>query len=203
MENETEQAKKPSKKIVFIIMAVVVIILAIFLSVKILSKGKNNQTEKPSGKEMKEIPETTESQAVPEKDGEELTPEEVIARLNEEEGIGVEQGPVEAEIISPEEESFMPSQARLYRARIEGLEKGSKCTCNWKFYLNEYDEEVLYQQMDDRPCTGGDLEEGLVCGFTTTFIKSRGDLRVHVDVEVEKQGEIVQTAEAEKMYKVQ
>lgn len=133
----------------------------------------------------------------------ELTPEQVLAQMDAAEGVGLEQGSITVAIISPEEEKFSQSQARFYNAQIKGLVNGSSCTCDWKFYLNEYDEETLYQQMDDRQCTGSDKNTGLVCGFTSTFINSRGDLRVVVDVEVEKDGQIVQTASDEKKYRVE
>lgn len=132
-----------------------------------------------------------------------LTPEEVLAQMDAQEGVGLEQGPVTVNIISPTEEKFSQSQARFYNAKIDGLVAGSSCSCDWKFYLNEYDEETLFQKMDNRQCTGSDRSQGLNCGFTSTFINSRGDLKVHVDVEVKKDGQIVQTASAEKMYKVE
>ena len=137
-------------------------------------------------------------------DTQELTPEEVLARMDAEEGVGVEQGPVSVDIISPEGDKFQPGQARFYNAKVDGLEAGRSCSCDWKFYLNEYDEETLYETMDDRRCTGSDRSQGLVCGFTSTFVSDRGDLRVTVDVEVKNyQGEVEQTATTEKKYRVQ
>jgi hypothetical protein len=129
-----------------------------------------------------------------------LTPEEVIARLDREEGIGVEQGPIEVEIISPEGEFFVPSQARHYQAEIGGIEIGSRCSCDWKFYLNENNEEVLYKEMADRQCSSKEGSQNKFCGFTTTFIDKIGKLRVEVEVEVEKQGEIVENGIAERTY---
>jgi len=132
-----------------------------------------------------------------------LTPEEVIARMDQADGVGVEQGPISVEIISPTEPTFEPSQARLYKAAIDGVAKGRNCSCDWKFYLNQYDQEAPYQQMGDRQCTP--QEDGqYVCAFTSTFIKDRGDLQVLVEVEVgDRQGEVVQTGSAEKTYRVQ
>lgn len=134
---------------------------------------------------------------------ENLSPEEVLARMDAAEGVGLIQGPVEVKIISPEEEKFSQGQARNYQASIDGLVNGSSCYCDWKFYLNEYDEETLYQQMNDRQCTGTNTSGSLVCGFTSNFIKSRGDLRVHVDIRVNKDGGVVQTSSAEKKYRVE
>jgi hypothetical protein len=126
----------------------------------------------------------------------------VIARLDREEGIGVEQGPIEVEIISPEGEFFVPSQARHYQAEIGGIEIGSRCSCDWKFYLNENNEEILYKEMADRQCSSKEGSQNKFCGFTTTFIDKIGELRVEVEVEVEKQGEIVEKNIAERIYMV-
>lgn len=171
------------------------IILILFI-LAIVSSGcsKDEQNEINSSEQQKQ-------EVAQESDT--LTPEEVLAQMDAQEGVGIEQGPVTATIISPTEEKFSQSQARFYNARIDGLVAGSSCLCDWKFYLNEYDEETLFQQMDDRQCTGSDRDQGLTCGFTSTFINSRGDLRVHLDVEVTKDGQIVQTASDEKEYKVE
>lgn len=133
-----------------------------------------------------------------------LTPEEVLAQMDAAEGVGIEQGPISIEIQSPKEERFMMSQARFYNAVITGVATGYRCSCDWDFYLNEYDEETLYEQMPDRQCTAG-REDGLLeCGFTSTFINSRGDLRVAVTATVtDRQGEPVQTAYAEAQYRVE
>ena len=126
-----------------------------------------------------------------------LTPEEVLARMDKEEWIWVIQWPIEVNIISPEEEKFMPGQARFYKAEIKGLEQGYSCECNWKFYLNEYDEETLYREMSGQ-CTPDR------CGFTSTFIDSRGNLRVHLDVNVKNRNwDIVQTGSNEKFFRVE
>lgn len=137
-----------------------------------------------------------------------LTPEEVLAQMDAAEGIGLEQGPINVQIISPTEASFSPSQARFWNAQIDGLVTGSRCSCDWKFYLNEYDQETLYQQMDDRQCTPSNdpavPEEARVCGFTSTFIQNRGDLRVTVDVTVtNRDGQTPQAADIEQTYRVQ
>lgn len=119
----------------------------------------------------------------------EMTPEEALQRLNEEEGIGKEQGPVSVSIVSPKEETFMPRQARMYKAEVEGMERGFRCECKWKFYLNERGEEVLYREMES-PCVNNS------CGFTSTFIEKIGKLRVHVDVDVKnsKKGTVYSTS---------
>lgn len=199
---EDEKEKESNQKWLIVL----IIIVAVVLLILGCSNKDENANQNQSSSEIRsdqEFPDETDSQ-------EELTPEEVIAQLDRAEGIGVEQGPIVVEIISPEEKSFMPSQARHYRAEIEGLKTGSQCSCDWKFYLNENNEEVLYQEMLDRPCTPvGDensqtVEDKIhVCGFTSTFIDKIGELRVEVEVEVEKQDEIVEQASAEKIYTVQ
>lgn len=193
MENENRkkgEKKSKTKKIIIII----VIFLALFLFISLITGGGDESNNEMVGDDNEA------SFVEAEGDDGELTPEQVIERMNREEGVGVEQGPVEVEIIGPEGEVFMPLQARHYQAQVLGLETGSRCSCDFKFYLNENNEEYLYKEMADRPCTRRTSVEGQVCGFTTTFIDKVGELRVHVDVEVEKQDEIVQTATADRMY---
>lgn len=126
-----------------------------------------------------------------------LTPEEVLARMDAEEGVGADPGNVEVSIVSPEGEVFSQGQARMYDAKIENLPQGFSCLCHWKFYLNEYAEEVLYKEMDI-PCTATG------CGFTSTFIENRGDLRVKLDLDIINFGkEKVREISTERKYQVQ
>ena len=104
----------------------------------------------------------------------ELAAEEALRFLDEAEEIKVT-GPMSAEIVSPEGDSFVPSQARMYEARITNFPKNAKGECQWNFYLNQYDEEELYQQQTTRVI-------GDYCKFTTTFIKDPGELRVEVKI---------------------
>lgn len=123
-----------------------------------------------------------------------LAQKEVLARMDAEKGTDVEQGEISVEIVSPTEKKFAPSQARMYKAEVDGVEYGFRSYCHWKFYLNEDedDEEELYEEKDG------------TCHFTSTFIKDQGELRVHVDVEVKNsEGETIQTAQAEKKYQVE
>lgn len=191
MENGNKDLKKSKNKKVII---VIVIFLVLFLFISLITGNDNENNNEMVGDD------NGESFVEAEDNDDELTPEQVIERMNREEGIGVEQGPINVELISPEEEEFMPMQARHYQAQILGLENGSRCSCDFKFYLNENNEEYLYKEMADRGCSQKDSVEEHVCGFTTTFIEKIGELRVHVDVEVEKQDEIVQTAQADRMY---
>jgi hypothetical protein len=189
MENEDQDLKKSKTKKIIII---IVIFLAIFLFVSLITRNGDENNTKVMGDDN--------GTSSVEAEDDELSPEEVIARMDKEEGIGVEQGPVDVEIIGPEGEAFMPRQARYYQAQVLGLENGSSCNCDFKFYLNENNEEYLYKEMTNRGCTRRASVEGQVCGFTSSFIAKVGELRVHVDVEVEKQDEIVQTATADRMY---
>jgi hypothetical protein len=191
MENEDQDLKKSKTKKIIII---IVIFLAIFLFVSLITRNSDENNTKVMGDD------NGTSSVEAEGDDSELSPEEVIARMDKEEGIGVEQGPVDVEIIGPEGEAFMPRQARYYQAQVLGLENGSSCNCDFKFYLNENNEEYLYKEMTNRGCARRASVEGQVCGFTSSFIAKVGELRVHVDVEVEKQDEIVQTATADRMY---
>jgi|AntRauTorckE6833_2_1112554.scaffolds.fasta_scaffold00195_12 hypothetical protein len=194
MDNQNEDLKR-SKKRRIIIIIIVVILLALFLAISLSSKSDDNENNLVG--ESNNNTDTL-AEAGTEKDS--LTPEQVIERLNREMGIGVEQGPISAEIIGPEGESFTPGQARHYQVQVLGLENGSRCSCDFKFYINENNEEYLYREMADRGCSRKAEIEGHNCGFTSTFIEKIGELRVHVDVEVEKQDEIVQTATADRMY---
>ncbi|MFP4515078.1 MAG: hypothetical protein ACLFNO_03700 [Parcubacteria group bacterium] len=191
MENENKDLKKSKTKKIIIS---IVIFLALFLFISLITGNDNENNNEIVGDD------NGASFVEAEDDDGELTPEQVIERMNREEGIGIEQGPIEVEIISPEGEISTVGQSRHYQAQVLGLENGSRCSCDWQFYLNENNEEYLYKEMTDRPCTYRTSPEKQVCGFTSTFIEKIGELRVSVDVEVEKQDEIVQTATAQRMY---
>lgn len=199
-ENDKENKNSFQKKWIILFLAIIFLILLIFGC----SENSNQSKENHLNNEIRSDQEFSDSGEDLEQ---ELTPEQVIAQLEKAEGIGVKQGPIAVEIISPEEEIFSPSQAKHYRAEIEGLKTGSSCSCDWKFYLNENIEEALYKEMTDRPCTtvneGLEDEQLYVCGFTSTFIDKVGELRVEVAVEVEKQNEIVETVKTEKTYMIE
>lgn len=107
-------------------------------------------------------------------------------------------------IISPEEETFSPRQARMWSAKIDNFESqyGNFGFCDWKFYLNENNDEVLYKEQTIRTVlsTGGDN----TCGFTSTFIEKVGKLRAEVNVRVADFQEVLkETYQAERSYIVQ
>ncbi len=129
-----------------------------------------------------------------------LTPEEVIQQL---EGESALEGDIVMSIISPEEETFEPRQARFWKAKLDGIENDVSfaVNCHWKFYMNENNEEVLYKEMENR--SGLSKEDPEICGFTSTFIDRVGKLRVVLEAEVVKSGgEIVDTFSAEREYTV-
>lgn len=80
-------------------------------------------------------------------------------------------------IISPEESIIYSAQARMYEALVEGNGKYSKMVkCNWKFYLNENNEEVLYREQDNTGILSGESKK--LCAFTSKFIDRVGKLKV-------------------------
>lgn len=82
------------------------------------------------------------------------------------------------EIISPEGDKIFPGQARMYNAKISGnhLYQFSTIACNWQYYLNENNQEVMVEEMKNRSTLGEEAKE--VCGFTSTFMDKPGKLRI-------------------------
>ena len=90
----------------------------------------------------------------------------------------------------------------MYQATITGVASGKRCWCDRYYYLNEYDEEVLYQEKLGIFCSP--KEDAHVCAFTSTFIDRVSELRVGVDVEVaDRDYALLATGSAEAIYKVQ
>ncbi|HPA25435.1 MAG TPA: hypothetical protein PLK76_01595 [bacterium] len=112
-----------------------------------------------------------------------------------------EKKPIEVIIISPEEEMFQARQARMWSAKIDNFEDeyGKFGFCEWRFYLNENNEEVLYKEQTVRTVlsAGGDN----TCAFTSTFIEKVGKLRVEVTVLIKDfQENLIETFKAERNY---
>lgn len=105
-------------------------------------------------------------------------------------------------IIGPKEDTMEARQARMYNALAEGNGKYSnQVKCHWDFYLNENNEEVLYQTMDNSAILSGESKE--VCGFTSTFIEKRGVLRVVLTMTVyDRLNPELETVTAERMFTV-
>jgi len=109
---------------------------------------------------------------------------------------------LQLEIISPEGDIFESRQARYYNAWINGNNKYDNIVnCHWDFYLNENNEEVLYETMDNRSRLSEESQK--ICGFTSTFIDSRGELRVVLTMTVQDlQSNDLETISAERLYTV-
>lgn len=106
-------------------------------------------------------------------------------------------------IVSPEEETFEKGQARMWKAQLDGMKKDTsfRAKCHWEFYLNEYNEETLYETMENSSIVFA-KDPGL-CGFTSTFIESRGKLRVKLTAEIQNAyGEPLEIFTAERNYTV-
>jgi hypothetical protein len=107
------------------------------------------------------------------------------------------------EIIGPEGDKIFPAQARMYDAHIKGNAKyaSAKINCHWKFYLNENNDEVLYQQMDNTSVLGEAQKN--VCGFTSTFMNKPGQLRIELTAKLSTfGGELLEEVVAERSYLV-
>jgi len=134
------------------------------------------------------------------------SPEEVIAELDT--GSATESAdtsnplPLQLELISPEGETFERRQARMYNARITNQQRyvGSQVRCNWDFYLNENNEEALYQEMDNRSLIHSDRDT--LCGFTSTFIEKRGVVRAVLTIEIYNATGVLDTVSAERTWTV-
>lgn len=165
---------------------IIVILLLIFFGLYLLL-NRNNKDEKVMN--VNTISDET------------MTPENVLAQMEESSSLGDK---VEMLIISPEEEVFMPRQARMWEARLNNIEKGAhgKAVCHWQFYLNENNEEVLYKEMENSSGVSSDNPD--LCAFTSTFIENRGKLRVKLDVVIKNMyGDILGEYSAEKKYSVE
>lgn len=161
--------KKDRKPIYFIILLVVLFAIAF-----VFTRGRRKNTD------YSEISDDSAASSLNRNGNEEtssaeLTPEEALEALDPTVEI---KEPLEVEIISPEEKSFLPGQARYYKAEITNFPKNASGRCEWKFFLNENNEEILYEEMETNIARES-------CGFTSTFIKNVGKLRVEVTVLIE------------------
>lgn len=156
-------------KIVYIIIAVIVLLL-ITLGVYSLNK-KSADNQPPSITE-----ETSE-------DEDTLTPEEVLEQMDEEAST-ILSDDIYVSIISPEGDSFSIGQARNWEAEFTGIEKGTlKASCTWEFYMND----ELYRTMENTSATSAD--DPTACGFTSTFIDVYGKVDVRLKIDLSKSSE--------------
>lgn len=142
---------------------------------------------------------TQESNIAEDDNNSEQTLEDIYGESN-----AVTTDPLQIEIVSPEEETFIPRQARMWNAKISNFTDNITriSSCDWKFYLNENNEEALYKEQETRVVLSKGKENS--CGFTSTFIESRGELRAEVILNVKDiQGNIIETVKAERKFRVQ
>lgn len=82
-------------------------------------------------------------------------------------------GPLNLEIVSPQEKKILQGQARFYHANVSGCPYNTHCICRWNFYLTQTNKEELSKVQDtDYTATG--------CGFTSPF-EIPGTLRLEVE----------------------
>lgn len=129
---------------------------------------------------------------------------EVIENTKEEEmnDIAEKEHSLKLSIISPEEETFIPRQARMYNSLLEGNQKYdfANVRCNWKFYINENNEETLLKEMNNTSIMSGESKE--LCGFTSTFIDRVGVLRVVLNITLYNAMGDLESVQAERTYTV-
>jgi hypothetical protein len=170
---------------------IIAIILALLLMLFVLTRGSEESAEQALPQDTDQSSMTEETADAAQEDTEESQPEP--------------QGPVELTIISPEEDTFAPRQARMYEATIANYVPSfsyNMADCRWKFYLNENNEEALYEEMTNRAIVTADKKN--ICGFTSTFIESRGELRVELNLDIlDAKDNIIETLIAERKYRVQ
>ncbi len=175
---------------------IAIIILLLALSFALSGKEEVAETEQVAQEQADVIEEQSD-----------MTMEEYEKELFKNQQQTEPQGPVELTIVSPEEETFTPRQARMYEADIVNFTPSSitgydTADCRWKFYLNENNEEALYKEMTNRAVLTAESKQ--ICGFTSTFIESRGELRVELNLDIlDKDGNVLKTLVAERKYRVQ
>lgn len=164
------------KKILYISIALLIIIITIFIIV-----NKRNTTSKI---------ETVENENTP------IVLDEEEYSIEETTSIGER---VTVEIVSPEEPTFMANQARKWEGEVKDIESDNSFTavCKWEFFLNGN----AYQSREDSTPVSKKYPD--ICTFVSTFIEDRGELRVKLTVDIQnKQEELLDTYTAERNYSV-
>ncbi len=111
----------------------------------------------------------------------ELTLEEEKESLGNE--LNEEDHDLSLTIVSPEEETIIVGQERLYEAFFEGNGKYDEFVrCFWQFYINENSEEELFEEREFRGHIS--TESGEICGLTSTLVNKAGVLRVKLTMSV-------------------
>lgn len=187
-----------SKKYLPLILLLILLLSFVFYFVFIKNRANvkplNDQSSQENGTEFSDTLDSGDSN---------LTPEEVIKRLEEQETVKIEE-PISIEIISPEGEDFLQGQARFYKAEISNFPENAMGKCYWKFYLNEYEEEVLYEEMTTGVSPGSSNMDQASCGFTSSFIENKGELRIEVLAQLTSRSsdEVLAEAVSERTYLV-
>jgi hypothetical protein len=180
------------KKKIFIIFLIILVILFLLLYLFVFRNKEEDTTQNTDKSTSSETEDDT------------LTPEEELANLGGDDTETSSLGEsTTMSIINPEGETFSMSQARMWQAEFEDIEIDESLTavCHWKFYMNEYNEEVLYQEMENKSVISKSNPKG--CTFTSTFIDVRGELRVVLSVDIKNSyGEILESYTAERSYTV-
>jgi hypothetical protein len=136
-------------------------------------------------------------------DQEQVNPEDLELFATPEHMKNPENHNLQMEITGPEGETIYPSQARMYKAYLSGNAKyeSAKIFCDWNFYLNENNEEVLYKELDNTSIINEGEKE--VCGFTSTHMDKLGVLRVELIAVLKTfAGAELETVKAERFYTV-
>ena len=185
-------------KNIIIIVAIVLVLLACSISSVLIIKSiinkkddNNNQNTQEANTETQNNEQNPDNTSNENEENEANTEEEIVKEHN-----------LTLTIISPEEDTFVPRQARYYNALAEGNTKYSNnVKCHWDFYLNQNNEETLYKTMDNTGILSGETKE--LCGFTSTFIEAQGELRVVLTVTVYNAiDDNLETVTAERKYTV-
>lgn len=184
-------------KNILIIVTVVIVLLACSVSSGLIiknilnKKDDNNQTTRESNTEARNNDQISDDTDNDEEENNNDGEKEIIKEHN-----------LILTIVSPEEDTFTPRQARYYNALAEGNTKHSNnVKCHWDFYLNQNNEETLYKTMDNTGILSGETKE--LCGFTSTFIEAKGELRVVLTMTVYNAiDDNLETVTAERKYTV-
>lgn len=193
MENSNPDSKSEKKDRKWLLILLLLLLLLIF--------GLFFYRARLGAPKEVEAPQLNEEQIAEDGNESDLSPEDVLKSFEQDDSLGSN---VELSIVSPEEDTFMPGQARLWRGEFANIETEDsfRADCHWKFYLNQNNEEVLYKEMEN--ASGVSKQNPKVCGFTSTFIESRGVLRAELNIKVKNNsGETLENYQAERKYTVQ
>jgi len=193
MDLNQESNSKSSKKIVTI-MIVLLLVLTLIAGIYIIFFSKNRIN-------INNDTQTTDNTEESQYQGSSENTENQFSEGNDNDQGEIEHN-LKLTIISPEEEYFAKSQARMYNALVEGNGKyATTIKCIWRFYIDENNGEYLYKEQEIPGVLAGESKE--ICGFTTTMIDKRGKLRVELTMTVYNAvNENLETVVADRKYVV-